>query len=143
VTAFPDRAPAPPTARREFQLPEDDVTALDALDYFWETIVVGGVAWLLVHDWPVPAGFNAARVTAAIRLVAGYPAAALDMIYFHPPLRRQDGRAILAISELLLDGTTYQQWSRHYTPANPWRVGVDDVASHLRAAEEWLRRAAV
>ena len=62
-----------------------------------------------------------------MRVVAGYPAAALDMIYLHPPLQRSDGQAIPAVSTCLLDGTTYQQWSRHYTPANPWRIGFDDV----------------
>ena len=133
-----------PTARklrREFDLPEDDVRALDTLGYEWETIVVGGVQWLLVRDWLVPMGLSSRFVTAAVRIVPGYPAAALDMIYVSPPLRRNDGVAIAAVSEFLLDGTTYQQWSRHYTAANPWRVGLDDVTSHLRAAEEWLRRA--
>ena len=141
MTASPSRKP-PAEARREFQLPEEDVAALDSTGYRWETIVASGVRWLLVHDWPVPTEFTAGRVTAAIRIVAGYPAAALDMIYLHPPLQRRDGVAIPGLSSLLLDGSTYQQWSRHYTAANPWRIGEDDVSSHLRAAEEWLRRAA-
>jgi len=128
--------------RRQFQPPEEDVAALDTSGCPWETIVAEGVRWLLVHEWPVPPGLTATRVTAAVRIVTGYPAAALDMIYLNPPLQRSDGQAILGLSTLLLDGGTFQQWSRHYTPANPWRIGVDDVSSHLRAAEEWLRRAA-
>lgn len=128
--------------RRQFQLPEEDVAALDSSGYHWETIVAAGVRWLLVHDWPVPPGLTATRVIAAVRVVTGYPAAALDMIYLNPPLQRRDGQTIPGLSNLLLDGSTYQQWSRHYTPANPWRIGLDDVSSHLRAAEEWLRRAA-
>ncbi len=142
MTASPDRLPQAAALRREFLLPEDDVAGLNALGYRWETIIASGGSWLLVHDWPIPPGFTATHVTAAIRIVSGYPAAALDMIYLHPPIRRSDGRPIPAVSDCLLDGTTYQQWSRHYTPANPWRIGLDDVVSHLRAAEEWLRRAA-
>ena len=140
MTASPNRQP-PAEPRREFQLPEEDVAALDALGYRWETIVAAGVRWLLLYDWPVPAGLTASHVTVAVRVVTGYPAAALDMIYLHPPLQRRDGRTIAGLSTLLLDGKTFQQWSRHYTAANPWRIGVDDVTSHLRAAEEWLRRA--
>src|SRR4051812_46488219 len=108
--------------RREFDLPEDDRRALDAQGYEWEALVVGGVQWILIRDWPVPGGFSSRFVTAAVRIVPGYPAAALDMIYVSPPLKRNDGVAIAAVSEFLLDGATYQQWSRHYTAANPWRV---------------------
>lgn len=142
MTASSNRQTSPTPMRREFLLPEEDVGALDALGYTWETILADGVRWLLVHNWPVPKGLTAGRVTVAVRIVAGYPAAALDMIYLNPPLQRRDGCAIPNLSPLLLDGATYQQWSRHYTAANPWRIGLDDVTSHLRAAEEWLRRAA-
>jgi hypothetical protein len=140
MTASPNRSRA--NARREFCLPEEDVAWLDSTGYCWETIVASGVRWLLVHDWPVPTGFTAGRVIVAIRIVAGYPAAALDMIYLNPPIQRRDGAAVPGLSDLLLDGATYQQWSRHYTAANSWRIGLDDVSSHLRAAEEWLRLAA-
>jgi hypothetical protein len=141
VTASPSNPPV--EQRRQFVLPDEDTVALNADGCSWETIVVSGARWLLVHDWPVPAGLTASHVTVAIRIVAGYPAAALDMIYVHPALQRRDGRAIPGLSTMLLDGKTFQQWSRHYTAANPWRIGLDDVASHLHAAEEWLRRTAL
>lgn len=134
---------APPAAnRRQFALPEEDVEALDRTGCEWETILSGGARWLIVHGWPVPDGLSVPVVSAAVRIVEGYPAAALDMIYISPPLHRLDGRAIPALSDILLDGKTYQQWSRHYTAANPWRVGTDSVVTHLKAAEEWLKRAA-
>jgi hypothetical protein len=139
---IPQATTAPQTGlRREFQLPEDDVAALNALGNPWEAVIFGTASWLFIHEWRVPAGFSAPQVTAAIRIVPGYPAAALDMIYVYPALERLDRRVVAGLSMLLLDGKSYQQWSRHYTPTNPWRLGVDDVASHLRAAEEWLRRA--
>jgi hypothetical protein len=118
------------------------VEALDARGFRWETILEGKRQWLLIHAWPVPRGLSATTVTAAIRIVPGYPAAALDMIYVDPPLSRTDGQAIPALSAIMIDGRTFQQWSRHYSPQNQWRIGLDDISSHLSAAEEWMRKAA-
>lgn len=127
--------------RRQFALPEEDVEYLDALGLSWETIIEGQVGWVLIHAFPLPSGFNQSKVTLAIRIVANYPGAALDMIYVSPPLARSDGKAIGALSPFSLDGKVFQQWSRHYTAANPWRVGIDSLGTHVHAAEEWLARA--
>ena len=80
--------------RREFRLPEADEEHLDALGSQWETVCQGSVNWLLIHDFPVPAGYNHATVTAAIRIDGGYPPGQLDMVYFFPELRRTDGKTI-------------------------------------------------
>jgi len=34
-----------------------------------------------------------------------------------------------------LDNKTFQQWSRHRTPANPWREGVDNLGTHVPLAD--------
>lgn len=128
--------------RREFVLPEDDVEYLTGLGLPWDAVVEGGAQWLLVHGYALPLGFNVAAATLGIRIVPGYPAAALDMIYVSPPLSRLDNGAIGALSPCSICGAQFQQWSRHYTPANPWRPNLDSVGSHLRAAEEWFRKAA-
>lgn len=127
--------------RRQFLLPEDDIDFLDAHGWPWETITAAGVQWLLVHDFPLPKGFNVPHATVGIRIVPGYPAAALDMVYVSPPLHRHDGHAIGALSLFSVEGQEYQQWSRHYAPSNPWRPDIDNIASHLHAAEEWFRKA--
>jgi hypothetical protein len=127
--------------RRQFQLPEEDVEFLDGLGLNWETICDGGVQWLVVHNYPLPVGFNVPQATLLIRIVPGYPAAALDMVYVHPPLNRTDNRGIRAVSGTSIAGLSCQQWSRHYNPAHPWRPNIDSVGSHLHAAEEWFRRA--
>jgi hypothetical protein len=136
----PETAPA---LRRQFALPDEDVEYLEALGLPWETILVGAVCWVLVHTFPLPSGFTSAKVTIAVRIVANYPGAALDMIYVFPPLSRADGKAIPSLSAFALDGKTFQQWSRHYTATNPWRVGIHTLGSHMHAAEEWLARAVV
>lgn len=139
--------------RREFDLPDEDEEFLDARGLFWETILVndpggGQSLWLLIHGYPLPSGYVVetsrgaeplGTVLVGIRLT-GYPGGALDMAYFHPALRRADGRAIYSISDLIIDQKSFQQWSRHYTPTNPFRVGVDNIGTHLGVTDEWLRR---
>jgi hypothetical protein len=126
--------------RRQFSLPEADEDSLVARGFPWETLIEAGVRWLIVHDFPVPPGYNQDTVLVAIRIETGYPDAPLDMMYVFPPLARQDGHRIGALSPQPLDGKMYQRWSRHRTPHNPWRAGEDDLASHLQLIEHWFER---
>jgi hypothetical protein len=128
-------------SRRQFDLPEEDVKFLEQeYERPWETIVDGS-QWVLIHDFAVPPGYNHAKVTAAIRVETGYPATPLDMVYFFPALSRRDGQAIKATEAMQsLDGKSYQRWSRHRTPKNPWKVGQDNLASHVFLIEDWLER---
>lgn len=131
-----------PALRRQFILPEDDVQFLDSRASPWEAAMIGGVQWVLITGISLPSGFNVSEVTVAIRIIPGYPAAALDMVYVSPLLSRQDTKPIPGLSPTSLDGQQFQQWSRHYSPAHPWRADIDNIESHLRAAEEWFERAA-
>jgi hypothetical protein len=145
-------ATAQPALRREFDLPEEDEEYLEARGLPWETAVImeGGTRslWLFIHDFPLPPGYSSKQdpgstplntAIAGIR-VTGYPGGALDMVYFHPPLRRTDGRPIPNLGDLMLDGKAFQQWSRHYTAANRFRIGIDNIGTHLSLVEEWLYR---
>ena len=129
-----------PALRRQFVLPEDDAAHLDSRGLPWETIVSQGERWLLVHEFRVPSGYNHPVVIVAIHIVGGYPTTPLDMVYVHPPLARSDGRAIGALTSANVDGRPYQRWSRHRTSANPWRPGIDDIATQLSLVEEWFAR---
>jgi len=126
--------------RRQFSLPEADEASLAARRLPWETLIEAGVRWLIVHDFPVPSGYNQDKVLVAIRIETGYPDAPLDMVYVFPPLARQDGHSIGALSQQRLDGKMYQRWSRHRTPHNPWRAGEDDLTIHLQLIEYWFER---
>lgn len=126
--------------RRQFQLPESDELYLKVLGLDWETVIEAQVRWLLVHDRPVPSGYNHAKVLTALIIPPGYPDAQLDMVYFFPQLVRADGGRIGGLSSRTFDGKNWQQWSRHRTPQNPWRPGEDDITGHFILVDHWLRR---
>lgn len=126
--------------RRDFRLPESDEQHLNGRGLPWETIVDGKQRCLLVHDWALPHGYNHLKVAALLLIPTAYPDAALDMVYFRPHLQRADGKQIPAISNHSVAGEPWQRWSRHYTSANPWRIGVDDISTHLTLVDHWLAR---
>ncbi len=126
--------------RRQFDLPEADVDHLAARGHPWETLAEGDARWLLIHGFPVPAGYNHSAVQLALRIEPAYPDTQIDMAYFFPALARTDGRAIGALTNQAIDGRGFQRWSRHRTGNNPWRPGEDDLSTHLVLVEDWLRR---
>jgi hypothetical protein len=126
--------------RKQFILPESDREYLDACGLAWETVSEAGSNWLLIHNYPVPTGYNVKKVIVGLMISAGYPEAQIDMAFFSPSLARTDGRVIHAATPLQRDGKTFQQWSRHRTAQNPWRPGEDDVSTHLALVKHWLEK---
>lgn len=126
--------------RQDFRLPAADEEYLDGRTLEWETICDGNNKWLIIHQWKVPDGYNCEKTDLALLIPANYSDSQIDMVYFKTPLARLDGLAIKNLSQESIAGEAWQRWSRHRTSLNPWRVGVDDVASHLSLVDEWLRR---
>jgi hypothetical protein len=126
--------------RKQFSLPEEDMEYLEALNIDFETIIEGNNRWLIIQKFSVPEGYNVVETQAAIKIENGYPVAQLDMIYFNPALTRKDNKPIKAITNMVIDGRNFQRWSRHRTPQNPWRSGVDDISTHISLANFWLER---
>lgn len=126
--------------RQDFQLPEDDTNFLQGLGLIWETITENRMQWLIVYDYPVMDGYNIQKVAVAIKIDTGYPRTQLDMAYFYPALNRQDGKPINAICNQSIDGKQFQRWSRHRTPANPWREGIDDLSTHFALINFWFEQ---
>jgi hypothetical protein len=123
---------------RHFELPEEDREYLEVAGFEWETVVDGSTKWLLIHNRAVPKGYAQSACTIALQIPPSYPEAQLDMAYFYPPLQRADGQTIRALADQRIGSMTYQRWSRHRTNENPWRPGIDGIATHLAYAEEWL-----
>lgn len=127
-------------SRRQFSLPADDAAWLENFGLEYELVSEGGVLRVVIYGLPIPSGYQVSTVDANVRIEPGYPDAQIDMVYFHPRLCRNDGRAIAAICDEPFDGKSWQRWSRHRTPANPWRPGIDNLSTHFALVESWLAR---
>ena len=125
--------------RRQFALPADDTAWLDAQPFQYE-FVLNGAPRVVVYGLALPAGYTTDRADVNVRIEPGYPDVQIDMAYFFPPLARKDGRPIGATGPDQFDGKVWQRWSRHRTPANPWRPGLDNLSTHFALIEHWLVR---
>ena len=126
--------------RKEFILPEEDMEFLTEYHSNWETVVSNPQRWLILEDYPIPEGYNTKCVKLALRIDAGYPNSQIDMVYFYPPIHRIDSKPIGALVNQHLLNMNFQRWSRHRTPANPWRPGLDNLQTHLLLVNHWLIR---
>jgi hypothetical protein len=120
------------TTRRQFRLPSADEDALDRLGLRWEALAENGRRWIVVNGFALPEGFAQAVADLSIEIASGYPPGLLDMAFFNPFITMPTGRIIpqTNVSEQI-DGRTWQRWSRHRTPTNPWRLGEDCLETHI------------
>lgn len=126
--------------RRDFELSEKDRIFLENYGLNWETIL-NGSPWVLLHDMTTPSGYDQRKVNVAIRIETGYPHSELNMAYFHPPITRSDGKPIGCANVMQpIGGVSFQRWSRHRTPQNPWQPGFDCLETHVYLIEDWLDR---
>ena len=126
--------------RRHFALPQDDLEWLDTTAGRYELVAEGEVLRVVLYDFPIPPGYRVQRADVNVRIESGYPDTQIDMVYVHPALERVDGQPIGSLASDRFDGKRWQRWSRHRTPANPWRPGVDNLATHFGLVEHWFRR---
>ena len=127
--------------RRDFKLASEDTEYLDSLGLSWHTVrEPNNTLLVIVEGWALPRGYNVASARLALVIPQGYPDTQIDMAYFSPALARQDGKASNNITSVQWQATPFQQWSRHRTPANPWRSGIDDISTHLALVDDFLRR---
>lgn len=122
--------------RKEFSLPAEDIEFLDRLGLPWETLSSSGL-WVIIHDYPIPIGYNVSLAQLALMIAPSYPAAQIDMAYFFPQLQKTNGKAINATTIQMIDGRGFQRWSRH-RQANEWKPGVDNILTHLALVDNWL-----
>ena len=127
-------------ARRDFGLPDEDVDWLISASHRFEFVAEAGVLRVVLYGFPVPRGYNQQAVDVNVRIEAGYPDTQIDMVYVYPELRRLDGVPIGTTCFEEFDNKQWQRWSRHRTPANPWRPGVDNLATHFALVEHWFAR---
>ena len=122
-------------------LPPTDVAYLNTSHPGWHVLRDGAASWLVLPEYVLPEGYNHRVATALVRIEPSYPDTQIDMVFFNPLLARSDGKAIGATGgRRTVNGTSFQQWSRHRTRHNPWRPGVDDIESHMLLVRHWLER---
>ena len=130
-----------PEPRRHFELPEEDIEFLDALNLQWETVSEGKIQCVIIYGYTnIPDGYEQERITLRVCIERAYPDTQIDMVYFNPSLSRKDGKAINKTITQTFDGKSWQRWSRHRTPQNPWRIGVDNLETHITLVGEWLAK---
>ena len=126
--------------RRQFELLDFDLEFLDHRRLPWEAVIEDRWQWVVLHNHPIPGGYNHTSVSAALQLPQSYPDTQIDMVYFCPHLAATNGKAIRQLSDHKFDGKIWQRWSRHRTGANPWRRGYDCIETHVLLIDEWLER---
>lgn len=127
------------SARREFALLEADELFLDAAKLHWETSTDGGRRWLLISNYPIPAGYMIKHATVAVEIPPTYPGAQLDMFYCNPPLALQTGASIPATEvHESIHGASYQRWSRHRGASSVWNPLTDSLKTHLAIVDAAL-----
>lgn len=126
--------------RRQFSLPAEDVEWLDARGAPYELVAGPEGLRVIICDVPIPVGYNHSVVDLYFKIEPGYPDAQIDMVWFSQELRLLSGRAIGAVLQEMFEGKAWQRWSRHRTPVNPWRPGVDGLATQYALVQEWLDR---
>jgi hypothetical protein len=124
--------------RVQFSLLLSDRKYLDSLGLRWEAVAENNIRALVIYNWPLPKGYNLMKADVHVRLNKGYPDSQIDMAYFAPALARADGRAIGGLSMCSFDGRQWQQWSRHRTANSQWRIGEDELSTHMALVRNWL-----
>jgi hypothetical protein len=116
-----------------------DQAFLDSKGYRWEVIVEGGMISVIIRDYPLPAGYLPQVTDLLLRLPAGFPDAAPDMLWMHPEVAYASGGTPPATEvREAHHGVTWQRWSRHLAQA--WRPGVDSLQTYLRLIRTELER---
>ena len=126
--------------RRDFELPQEDLDWLRSTGRRFELVAEDSVLRVVLYGFPIPSGYDREQTEVNIRIDPGYPDTQLDMVYVHPHLARADGRPIAALASDHFDGRNWQRWSRHRTPANPWRPGIDNLSTHFGLVQYWFSR---
>lgn len=127
--------------RRQYDLLSEDAEFLESQGLQWETVLdVNNTRRVVIHGLPVPAGYNVDKVSVFVYLPPNYPDVQIDMAYFLPKLSRKDGKNIGALSDTAADGQTWQRWSRHRKNGNQWRIGEDNLGTHMALVNSWLEQ---
>ncbi len=136
-----DNGEGPPAPRREFVLLDSDVNYLGRLGLPWETIIENDRRWLLIRNYPLPAGYTATGTLLALEIPPAYPDGAIYGFYAYPPLALASGREIPSTQlRGVLLRCEFHGWSRHRGAQAPWDPATDSVITQLGLVEAALAK---
>lgn len=128
-------------AVNDFALLESDEAYLDRHYVHWKTVIDAQRRWLVIHAYPLPAGYSVRKATLALEIPPTYPGAQIDMFYVCPPLTLPGGAAPGATETRVdVQGSSFQRWSRHRGEGHQWTPAVDNVVTHLALVEAALAK---
>jgi hypothetical protein len=132
---------APTAPCRDFGLLDVDEAHLNRLSLRWETIVEVNRRWLLLHDYPLPAGYAVANTKIALEIPPNYPGAQIYGFYAYPPLALSSGRTIESTQlRGVLLGVEFHGWSRNRGAGAPWNPAIDNVVTQLALVDAALAK---
>ena len=121
-----------PSAESAFALLPSDDEGFRRRGFAPRRVVEGGRRWLIFGGYPLPKGLSPPAVAVALEIPPSYPRAEIDMFYCHPAVRRDDGVTIPQTgAKEVIEGRTYQRWSRHRGAKSRWDARTDTVLTHL------------
>jgi hypothetical protein len=130
---------AAPSTIRQFHLLPTDEAYLDSTHPGWQAILQSERQWVILPKYNMPAGYSIDIVALAIEIPSTYPMQQVDMFYLFPEVALSSGAVIPATEHReLVQGNSYQRWSRHRGGSSVWRPGVDNVITHLALVESAL-----
>lgn len=131
---------APAKLCRAFALLEADQRHLQALSLRWETVVENDRRWLVIHDYPVPAGYTVGFTRLALEIPPTYPGAQIYGFYAYPPLALASGAAIDRTQMRgTVHGVEFHGWSRN-RGAVQWNPATDNVSTQLTLVDAALNK---
>lgn len=127
--------------RRVFALLDADEAHLNRLGLVWETFIEAERRWLLLHDYPVPAGYTVDHTKLALEVPPTYPGAQIYGFYSYPLLALKSGREIdrTQMRGVIL-GLEFHGWSRNRGPSAPWNTTTDNVITQLALVDAALSK---
>lgn len=90
-----------------------------------------GWTYLVVPNYPLPAGYLPRAIQLLIKLPPLFPEAAPDMFWVSPNVRLEAGTAPQGTSTETVLGSNWQRFSWHLQPG-AWRPGISTLRDYLR-----------
>lgn len=122
-------------------LPPDDAY-LKSKAFNYDVQSDQGLICVVIHDFPLPVGFDRSNTDLLVRLPQGFPDAQPDMFWCEPPIKIAATGAVPPAADQMepFVGRTWQRFSRHLPPG-AWKPGTDSLQSFLSLVSAELRRA--